>query len=342
MFFKKFFSKSFEQLLAKGNSLFKDEHYAEARQYYFDALKKIEDLTEKEQDRSYIQVMISKCGNLLAEMNICEAEAALRSGNGAKATEYLLLSLELADDVCIREKAEQLIASLKQTSSTDNNESVPPEKHSCSTCSSSHQHTPETSQILPDHLHSHEQFQLFINTLPGDLPHRYSSLGEEFAEAYLLSHSGDSSKALNIFRQLLSTNDNDIILYETAILEYKEGRRDVCESLLRRALKLNEANPVCNLSLAQLFADTGRFEEAAALLKSMMDRMILYEQSLVMLADVYAAKGDQENAINLLSSGILMPALKKASAERLVPILASQGRNEEVAYIVKTYLKGCC
>jgi hypothetical protein len=74
----------------------------------------------------------------------------------------------------------------------------------------------------------------------------------------------------------------------------------------------------------------------------MMERLILYEQSLVMLADVYTAQGDQENAINLLSSGILIPALKKASAERLVPILASQGRDTEAAFIVKTYLKGCC
>jgi tetratricopeptide (TPR) repeat protein len=342
MFFKKFFSKSFEQLLAKGNSFFNDEHYAEARRYFLDALEKIEDSAEYEGDRAHLQAMISSCGNSLAEMNICEAESALRSGNGAKATEYLELSLELADDVSIREKAEKIISSLTQFSSADNNEAEPAKKHACSSCSTTHQHSPETADTLPDHLHSHEQFQLLTNTLPGDLPHRYSSLGEEFADAYLLSHSGDSSKALNKFRQLLTTNDNDIILYETAILEYKEGRRDVCESLLRRAIGLNEDNPVCNLSLAQLLADTGRLAEAAALLKSMMDRMILYEQSLVMLADVYTAQGDQENAIKLLSSGILMPALKKASAERLVPILAAQGRNEEAAYIVKTYLKGCC
>jgi hypothetical protein len=70
--------------------------------------------------------------------------------------------------------------------------------------------------------------------------------------------------------------------------------------------------------------------------------MILYDQSLVMLADVYTLKGGQESAINLLSSGLLMPALKKASAEKLVSILGYQGRDEEAAYLVKTYLKGCC
>ena len=342
MFFKKFFSKSFEQVLSKADSLFNNGHYADARQYFLDALEKVQGSANEVQDRSQIHKMIAKCGNFLAEMNICEAEAAIRSGNSQKASEYLELSLELADDVMIKESAERLIFSLTKlsTSATDNLE--PAEKKACSSCSSSHQHTHETSDILPDHLHSHEQYQLFINTLPGDLPQRYASLGEEFAEAYLLAHSDNISEALNKFRQLLSTDDNDIILYEIAILEYKEGRRGVCESLLRKAIKLNAGNPVCNLSLAQLFVDSGRFDEAVDLLKSMMDRMIMYDQSLVMLADVYTLKGDQESAINLLSSGLLMPALKKASAEKLVSILAYQGRDEEAEYLVKTYLKGCC
>jgi len=342
MFFKKFFSKSFEQMLTKGDSLFKDGHYADARQYFFDALEKIQHSANEELDRSQIHTMIAKCGNILAEMNISEAEAAISSGNSQKAAEYLELSLELADDVIIKEKAEELIFSLTQLSTNVNDKSESAQKHACSSCSSSHQHTPETPHILPDHLHSLEQYQLFINTLPGNLPQRYASLGEEFAEAYMLAHSDNISEALNKFRQLLSTDKNDIILYETAILEYKDGRSDVCESLLREALKLNAENPVCNLSLAQLFVDSGRLDEAVALLKSMMERVILYDQSLVMLADVYTIKGDQESAINLLSSGLLMPALKKASAERLVSILASQGRDEEAAYLVKTYLKGCC
>jgi len=96
------------------------------------------------------------------------------------------------------------------------------------------------------------------------------------------------------------------------------------------------------LSLAQLFTETGRLEEAAVLLKDMMDRTILLEQSLILLADVYTIKGDHENAITLLSSGIQIPALKKAAAERLVAILSSQGRDDEAAFLFKTYLKGCC
>ena len=342
MFFKRFFSKSFEQLQGKGDSLFKEGLYAEARQYYEDALEKISNPDGDQQSLVYLKAMISKCGNSLAEMNITEAEAATRSGNARKAVEYLELSLELADDVSVREKAETLLASITELPSVQAVNSKPAEKHDCSSCSTSHLPANEPDPVLPDHLHGHEQFQLLVNTLPGDLPQRYSSLGEEFASVYLLAHSDNSDKALNKFRQLLSAGENDIILYETALLEYRNGRLDVCETLLNRAIKINEDNPVCHLSLAQLYADAGRLGEAEVILKKMMARMILYEQALVMLADVYTLQGDHENALNLLTGGLQIPALKKASAERLVTILAAQGRDDEAAYLFKTYLKGCC
>ncbi len=342
MFFKKIFSKSPEQILQKADSLFTDERYSEARQYYHDALEKMPDSGTDQQTLSHINSMISKCGNNLACMNIAEAEAAIRSGDSQKAADYLELSLEQADDVSVREKAEGLISSLTEFSSAEIGNNEHAGKHGCASCSTSHNPTPEPDPILPEHLHSHEQFQLLVNTLPGDLPQRYSSLGEEFASAYLLAHSDDRGKALNIFRQLLSDGENDIILCEAALLEYREGRTGACESLLSRALNLNPDNPLCNLSLAQLFADAGRLDEAAVLLKSMMDRVILYDQSLIMLADVYTMQGDHEGAVTLLSCGLQTQTLKKASAERLVHILASQGRDNEAEYLIKTYLKGCC
>jgi len=342
MFFKSFFSKNFQQLQDAGDAFFKDDRFSEARNCYVDALEKLQNAAGEPQKRDYLQAMITKCGNSLAEMNIREAEAAIRSGNTQKAAEHLELSLELADDVSVREKADKLLASLSAFSQPDSSKVASSGKHGCSSCGPNHQSAPQPDSILPGHLQSDEQFLLLINTLPGDLPQRYASLGEEFASAYLLAYSEESREALNKFRQLLSDGENDIILYETALLEYKEGRIDVCESLLRRALRINSDNPSCNLSLAQLFIATGRLDEAIVFLKEMMDRMILFEQSLIMLADVYTMKGEQESAITLLSSGIQIPALKKAAAERLVPILSSQGRNDEAAFLTKTYLKGCC
>jgi hypothetical protein len=36
------------------------------------------------------------------------------------------------------------------------------------------------------------------------------------------------------------------------------------------------------------------------------------------------------------------PAMAKAAAERLVPVLNSQGRTEEAKFLAKQCLKGCC
>jgi len=160
MFFKKFFAKSFEQTIGKGDSCFKEDRYSEARQYYFDALEKTDGTTGEQQNIDYINSMIKKCGNNLAEMNIIEAEAAIRSCNAQKAAEYLHLSLELADDVTIREKTEKLISTLNDFSTPEKNNVNLASKHGCSSCGPDHHSTTSHAPIQPDHLQSDEQFLL--------------------------------------------------------------------------------------------------------------------------------------------------------------------------------------
>src|SRR5512133_1377470 len=105
MFFSKLFSKDCRACREKGDKLFNAGSYAEARVYYQDALQKIDTVTDRAAMHDYLLSRLSAAGNLLAEMNIVEAETALRMGNSAKADEHLHLALALADDVTIREKA---------------------------------------------------------------------------------------------------------------------------------------------------------------------------------------------------------------------------------------------
>jgi tetratricopeptide (TPR) repeat protein len=342
MFFSRFFGKNSQQLKERGDSLFNDGHFADARLTYLDAAEKLASTGSNNEDLAYIQTMISRSANSLAELNIIEAEASIRSGNYDKAQENINLSLELADDVTIREKAEQLLFSINEPQSTSVAATKPAGSHTCSSCSSSHHHSPEPDSFLPDHLQSHEQFQLLVNTLPGDLPHRYMDMGEKFASAYLIAHSDNPGKALEIFNELMLHKESDILFYEAALLYFRGGESVKCEQLLKKALAINDANPVCCLSLAQLYAESGRFDEAITLLNFMIEHQILAEQSLIMLADVHAAKGDSVNAIEILSKTLEIPALKKASAERLVGLLTAEGRADEASFIAKNYLKGCC
>jgi tetratricopeptide (TPR) repeat protein len=340
--FSRFFRKNPRQLRERGDLLFKEGRFAEARHLYLDVAEKLSSPESDKEEIAYIQSMISRTSNSLAELNIIEAEAAIRSGNYDKAGEYLNLSLELADDVSVREKADDLFSVINGSQSASVVPGKPAGAHGCSSCSSSHHLSPEPDSTLPDHLQSHEQFQLLVNTLPGDLPQRYMDLGEKFASAYLIAHSENPVKALEIFNELMSQEESDILMYETALLYFRGGDPVKCEQLLKKALTVNDSNPVCCLSLAQLYTESERFDAAISLLNFMSERQILAEQTLIMLADVHAIKGDTGNAIDILSKTIEMPVLKKASAERLVRLLASEGRDDEASFVAKNYLKGCC
>lgn len=346
MFFNKFFKKNYKQLRETGDAHLAAGRFADARLSYQEALEAVTTATDPESERNYLASRISQSGNRLAEMNITEAEAAIRGGDVKKGQDHVSLALGLADDVTIREKAEMLLRQQPEegvVKSHDHKRSGHHGSHGCSSCSSSHggggsDFTPD----LPEHMQSEEQFQLLIHTLPGNLPKRYEALGEKFAKAYLLAHSDDLKSALALYKELLSLGENDILLCEIALLEYRLGIPGRCESLLLRALTLDDGNPLVHLSLAQLYIDTRRFSESVPVLAGMMEREILHDQAMLMLGDVYAMMGRADEAIETYTRGLQLPALKKVSAERLVQVLTAQNRTEEAAYLFKTYLKGCC
>jgi len=342
MFFSRFFSRDGSQLKAKGDKLFAADHFAEARHMYVEAHDKSGSAADQAEEQNYLRTQISRASNRLAELNIAEAEAAIRSGNIQKGAEHLRLSLELADDVSIREMAETLLERSVNFNQNAGAEGKAHGSHGCSSCSSAASPDTELQDPTAEHLTAAEQFQLLVNTLPGDLAQRYCQLGEKFASAYLLAHTEKAAEALAIMKELLSSGENDIILYETALLYFRGGEPATCEKLLNRALEINSANPLCYLGLAQLYVDSQRYGEAVALLGTMRDREILPDQSLMMLGDVHTLQGDLDRAIEIFTATLTSPALKKVSAERLVRILGTLGREEEAAYLFKTYLKGCC
>jgi tetratricopeptide (TPR) repeat protein len=343
MFFSRFFRKDFAQLKEKGDSLFKAERFAEARTAYQDALEKISTALEGEAELAYLTSQLSLIGNRLAEMNILEAEVAMRGGNPDKAHEHLVLAMEQADDVSVRENAELMLKRLMANEVSHEEPAHHNGAHNCTSCSGSSQSAPEEKPVdIGDHLDTDEQFQLLIQTLPAPLPERYEGLGEKFAYNYLLAHGDQLLAAQKGYRELIAAGENDILLYESAQVSYRLGERRECEAMLKRALALNSQNPLCHLSLAQLYIDTRRLPEAVGVLQHMLDNNFFVEQALIMLGDVYLFQGDVEQGITVLTKALQVPSLKKIAAERLLPVLNAQGRTDEANFLVKTCLKGCC
>lgn len=339
MFFSKLFRKDAASCLEKGEKLLAAGRFAEARLSLEDALERID---ASAPDGAIMAAVIREkmvvTGNRLAEMNLQEAEHYLKLGEFAKADEHLNLSLDLADDVTIRDKAVKLFASLQKK--------IPHEHHhgtkgGCGGCGGTASQHSEMIEPGDDGLSDMDRFELLVRPLPGDLPERYASLGEEFAAGYLAAHDGDQATAAKLFERLLASGESDILLYELAILSHQGGDGRRCETLLRRAFALNDANPLCNLSLVQLLTENGRFNEAVPLLERMVERGILPDQAGIFLGEIYRVRGENEQAIAQFSQ-LLSSPLKREAAERLVGLLEANGRSREAALVAKQYLKGGC
>lgn len=342
MFLKKLFAKPYGYYKDRGDRNFAEERFAEARTFYLEALERVGECADPQQEETYLRGVLAQAGYSLANLNMIEAEAAIRQSDFSKAHDHLTLALELAEDVVLREKAEKLMKDMDDAENNSEQLITSKATHGCAGCG--HDHSSDSNKSAPaeGQLPSSEQFQLLIHTLPGDLPSRYVLMGEEFAYAYMKSHFGDQVSALEVYERLLAENENDILLYETAITRFQLGNVDVCEQLLIRAIGLNGSNPLCNLSLAQLCISEGRHAEAVTRLQQMRANNILPDQALMMLGEVYELQGDDDSAFQIFSQALNVPSLKRVAAERLLPILNRQGRTEEIQYLQRNYLKGCC
>ena len=340
MFLSRFFAKDHHYYLSKGEKYLQEDRIADARHSFLDALAAFDKSgAAADESRTRIESRLGETGNLLAVMNMSEAGHALGRGDIRKAEEHLHLAIELASDLSIAKKAELMLEASTISEPVD---TLEPSQH-CSGCS------PGTGAAVSGdggptdhHLSAQERFELMIHALPEKLTERYAALGEQFATAYLMIHEGDRTAGATILQELLSREENDIFLYELALIAHGAGNSTQCEQLLRRANSRNPENPLSHLGLVQLLADTGRFAEALPVLHYMIDNRLLTEQATIFLGDIHQKLGNDAEAIESYSKALANPATAKTAAERLIPLLGKQDRSEEAAFLAKKYLKGCC
>jgi len=334
------FKKDFRYYLEKGDIYLGDERYADARDAFAEALSKFEENMDQDvSTKSSIQEKFAETGNRLGQLNLAEAEHALKIGDQNKAEEHLRMAMEFAQDAVIRENCDKLLAGLASGASLNEITDI---DHSCSSC------TIDTGQVDHDShgaeglLSAEDRFALYTQTLPGDLPQRYSALGERFAGGCLLNREGNEEGALKIFEELSAEKENDILDYEKAIIYYRNGNLENCEKLLRRSVELNALNPLSLVALVELLAETGRFVEAIPFLEHMINSDLIPDQARLLLGDVLILMEDETKAVETYSQVLTSPGFAKQAADKLIPLLKKQGRNEEAAFLAKKYMKGCC
>jgi len=337
-FFRKLFARGPEDYLARGDGHFAAHSYYEARSAFEAGLQACQGKSGQDDITRMLETRICETNRAMAELNLHEAEHALRQGMVDKAVEHLELAKTLTDDGPIREKADQLLAGFEEKS--NDTEPLAPAA-SCSTCSHTAGDTrelpPETSADLP----LAEHYDLLIHQLPEQMYLRYSSLGEDFAYMFIAASLDSHQEALDLLEQWYKDSDRDIYCYEKGKILHRLGRIKESETCLRDAIKDNGQNPLPHLGLALLLIDDHRLDEAAQQLDAMIAGDIFTGQALMMRGEVFQLAGDADAAI-VLYGKLLDTPLARAAAEKLHELLLECNRQPEAAHIYKRYLGSKC
>lgn len=333
-----FFKKDYKHYQERGDRLFEEDRFAEARHDYEQALTLLKADTPAEVS-AYLADRITASGNQLAVLNMREAVHAFQSGNAAKAIEHAELALEQAKDAAIRQNAKDFIQQVEHP------ESRPAAKvhgHSCSSCDGSHQAAAVTPETSTEFLPLMERYHLLIQPLPGDLPERYREMGEKFAYAYIAVHDERVEEGYRTFTELSREMKSDIVEYEIAIIDFQAQNLVACENRLKTALSINAGNPLCHLAMVQLLIATRRLPDAAAMLQQMIASGHLADQATIMLGEVLLMMGDADAALARFIEALDLPNVSKLAAQKAIPVLEGLGRTADAQALAKRYLKGCC
>ena len=336
-FFRKFFARGPEEYLAKGDGHFAAHSYYEARSAFEAGLQSCLGKTGQADIVQLLETRICETNRAMAQLNMFEAEHALRQGALDKAVEHLELAKTLTDDGDIREKADSLLAGLEDNQ-RDTDVLAP--AAACSSCSQSspdvHEAPPETDADLS----VLEHYDLLIHQLPEEMYERYSSLGEDFAYMFTTASRDSHQEALELLEKWFEGSHRDIYCYEKGKILHRLGRISESEKNLRESIRENGRNPLPHLGLALLLIDDNRLDEAARQLDAMITGEIFTGQALMMRGEVFQLAGDNDAAIRLYGK-LLDSSLARAAAEKLHELLMECNRQPEAAHIYKRYLGKC-
>ena len=338
VFTKWFRRKSAHDYFTEGERLLQADRLADARLACEDALAAVRSGAEPDPalEAKVLEKLVD-IGNRLAALNLTEADHALVAGNVDKAREHAELALTQAEDVGIRQKAEQFMRALE---GSPDRTPAPSPAHGCEGCKPATVEAQDNGSAA-DFLTVEERFLLMVQALPGELSDRYRSLGEKFAYTYVAIHEGNEVAAIPVLQELAAREDNDIFLYELALVRHRQGDIRESERLLRRTVELNPGNTLASLAFVQLLCEMERQSDAVVHLERLLAEDRIPEQAHLILGDIAANQGDASRALEEYTAAMAYPSAARAAAERLIPLLEEQGRSREAEFLYKKYCGSC-
>ena len=281
--------------------------------------------------------LVTEAGDRLAELNLAEGEACLRTGDRERASEHFQLAAEQGRAPALCATAQKRLADLSAPAAVNS----PAKTKASSCCASGCATTASSSAGEADMPDPETCLELVLANYPPDLADRYRHTGMAFRMAFLASHDGRDAEALAGFEALSAEERDDLFHFERGALRARmgdvaAGRRD-----LEQAVVINPAHPLAYETLVRLDFLENRPKEAEERLNRMLSANLMPAFCHGCLARLRAAEGNLDAALAhgeealregpaemevlLLTASLYERAGRFAEAEGLLKRLPSSG-----------------
>ncbi|MFW6082031.1 MAG: tetratricopeptide repeat protein [Desulfosalsimonas sp.] len=269
----------------KGDELFRNKAFGDARIEFERALRKIETrFSEKAHLKDRIRQKLDSAGEYLAMAHIENAEAFAEAGDTREAVELYELALNLSGSGDTRRKAEQAIKRLYQDAGEQQDRAE-----------REHDPGPGRFEVYekydtpidsdPEGRDDAELFGVLLNALPPETAEEYRQYGESFARGYTALNRGDFDLAISELSAAMDENREKFTLIPlelaTAYLHAEEHGR--ARQLLESFINQNPQEIRAYQLLCELYWEAGEFSRAASLLESAPSD--LRDSALIQLLD---------------------------------------------------------
>lgn len=203
--------------------------------------------TEEIQD---LEKLLARAGDALAELNLTEAEACLRSGDLSRAREHLQLALQHG-------RSETLLAKARTLSAVPVPEAASPAASECGGgCCPSATPSPAAA-VNHDDFDPHTRLELLLASYPKDVVQRYLSLDEQMITAILAAHGDEEiAGALALLEKIPQEQRDDLYWFERGALAARHGHAAEARLEFEQALAINPGHDLARESLIDLLLST--------------------------------------------------------------------------------------
>lgn len=279
-----------------------------------------------------VEQLQAAAGDGLARLNLGEAVGFQRTGDTELAQEHFELALS---QVCSAELRQQIEAAMAETPLSAEVE-APVGKHgggSCASCGPQVMEPLSSDDIeFPDH---ESQLDLILTSYPSETAERYRQKGEQFLQAFLLSHSGQDEAALAHWQQVPPNEQDDLYWFELGSAQIRSGQNGPGRNSLEKALQLNPAMLPATEMLIQLLISLGEGDAALQMLQRMLEEGQSPMFCHVQLTLVRLQRKEAELALGHARQAIAIGVLDGQFLQLTASLLEQAGELEEAEEVLR-------